>query len=105
MTDKHGAGWITGGNQVTDGNRIASAIKPWQIARLKQKLRVGDKITLSEHNPWKEGPHVQRTFTITEKHKWIFTAERINRRGHKVTVSVDYVNYLIRGDNTVCRRF
>jgi hypothetical protein len=39
------------------------------------------------------------------KHKHVFTAKRINRRGHEIVVSVAYQKYMTEGENTIVRTY
>lgn len=76
-----------------------------QLQSFKDKLKKGDIITLTEPDEMDISIRHHVKYTITAKHKHVFTAQRINRRGQTVTISMAYIKYMVEGRNALARVF
>ena len=77
------------------------AIRQSDIDGMRDKLKIGDVITLSEQNPWNT-ERIYVKYRITEKYRHIFTAEKVKAKG-KVVISMTYTKYMIEGKNAYAR--
>jgi hypothetical protein len=75
------------------------------LQRFKDGIHVGDVVTMGEASVEDIGRCVHFKYTVTAKHKHVFTVKRNNRRGHEIVVSVAYQKYMTEGENTIVRTY
>lgn len=85
--------------------RYCHGITNERLQSFKDKLKEGDIITLTEQDPFEISERRQVEYKIVAKHKHVFTAQRINRRGKPVTISMSYIKYMIEGQEALARAF
>lgn len=76
-----------------------------QLQSFKDKLAVGDVVTLTEPDKMDISVRHRVKYMITAKHKHVFTAQRINKRGQTVTISMAYIKYMVEGHKALARAF
>lgn len=75
------------------------------LQRFKDGIQVGDVVTMAESSVKDIQRRVHYKYEVIAKHKHIFTAKRINRRGREIIVSMAYQKYMTEGENAVTRTY
>ena len=76
-----------------------------RLQRFKDNLTVGDFVIISEPDVRDNSIMQKKVYHITEKHRHVFTAQRRNKRGQVVTVSMAYAKLMVEGSAAVAREF
>lgn len=76
-----------------------------KLKRFKDRMQRGDTIVLTEQDPFDIGVKHHVEYEIAAKYKHVFTAQRINRRGKQVTISMSYIKYMTEGQEALARAF
>lgn len=80
-------------------------IKQRDIRRFKDRIRIGDSVIMTEQDPMDISVTRQFRYTVVEKHKHTFTAQRTDRRGNVVTVGMAYIKLMVEGAKAMPRGF